>query len=257
MRSGATIDACAAAAFGKYDQLIAILRADPAQANDCTTGSTPLGWAAYANDTRAGQILIDHGAIVHPRLPRPFAADRCVARDAGDSRGTRRAPGESTMPHLMLDEDFLSRLLPSARLSVSDVEVIGQLAFLAAEIDLDEDVDELHVLVALNRGLWRIVGRPPALITPISPVPIDREERARAINELVPRLTTVDARELAYVVAYLVIVIDLELAPVEGDLLGELEAALELEPGRAEQLALAGATMLTALDPAEPPTLGA
>lgn len=64
MRSGATIDACAAAAFGKHDLLTGILRADATQANDRTTHSTPLGWAAYANDTRAGQILIDHGAIV-------------------------------------------------------------------------------------------------------------------------------------------------------------------------------------------------
>jgi hypothetical protein len=62
--SGATVDVVAAAAFGKHDRLLEILRADPAAANDLSTGGTPLGWAAYANDTRAAQILIDHGAIV-------------------------------------------------------------------------------------------------------------------------------------------------------------------------------------------------
>lgn len=148
-----------------------------------------------------------------------------------------------------IDDDFLRRVLPSAtQLAVSDLEVIGQLAFLTAEIDLDEDRDERRMLAALNRNLWHLIGRPPEPIVPISPLPIDREERARWIRELVPQLTTDDARELAYVAAYLTVVIDLELAPIESELLDELERALGIEHARAEQLAGAAARMLTPLD---------
>jgi ankyrin repeat protein len=64
MQSGATVDVCAAVAYGKHDRLLEILRADPSQANDLTTGLSPLGWAGFANDTRAAQILVEHGAIV-------------------------------------------------------------------------------------------------------------------------------------------------------------------------------------------------
>lgn len=62
--SGATVDVCAAAAFGEHERLRAILRDDPAAANDLSTGLTPLGWAGYACDTEAAEILIAGGAIV-------------------------------------------------------------------------------------------------------------------------------------------------------------------------------------------------
>ena len=62
--AGATIDACVAAAYGYHDQLREILRADPAQANDMTTGLLPIGWAGFAQDAESARILIEHGAIV-------------------------------------------------------------------------------------------------------------------------------------------------------------------------------------------------
>jgi ankyrin repeat protein len=62
--AGAEVDACAAVGFGKLDRLREILRDDPAQANDLTTGLSPLGWAGFANDPVAAQILVDHGANV-------------------------------------------------------------------------------------------------------------------------------------------------------------------------------------------------
>lgn len=62
--AGATIDVCAAAAFGEHARLAQILAADPAQANDLSTHLSPLGWSAYAGDVEAARILIAHGAIV-------------------------------------------------------------------------------------------------------------------------------------------------------------------------------------------------
>lgn len=64
IEAGATVDACVAAAYGHHDRLRAILRADPAQANDHTTGLTPLGWSGFAHDAESARILIEHGAIL-------------------------------------------------------------------------------------------------------------------------------------------------------------------------------------------------
>ncbi|HWM88096.1 MAG TPA: ankyrin repeat domain-containing protein [Kofleriaceae bacterium] len=62
--SGATVDVCAAAAYGEHARLEAILRADPDQANDLSTHISPLGWAGYAHDAESARILLAHGAIV-------------------------------------------------------------------------------------------------------------------------------------------------------------------------------------------------
>jgi ankyrin repeat protein len=62
--NGATLDACAAAAFGEHERLEAILRDDPAQANDRTTGLAPLGWSGYAQQATSADILIAHGAVI-------------------------------------------------------------------------------------------------------------------------------------------------------------------------------------------------
>lgn len=151
--------------------------------------------------------------------------------------------------HIHVDDDCLRRILPDATdIAVSDVEVIAQLAFLTAEIDLDEDVDEGRLLDVLNRNLWRIVDATPRPIIPISPLPIDREERTAWLRELVPQLTTRDARELAYVAAYLTVVIDLELAPVESELLSDLQRALRIDDQRTAELGEAASEVLTALD---------
>jgi hypothetical protein len=153
------------------------------------------------------------------------------------------------MPPIQLDDDCLRRVLPTATdLAASDVEVVGQIAFLTAEIDFNEDPEENWLLGALNRSLWRMIGEPAKPIAVVSPLPIDREERLKWIRELVPRLTTTHARELAYATAYLVVVIDLELAPVESALLLELQHALGINNDRAEEIAEVTSRMLTPLD---------
>jgi hypothetical protein len=63
MDAGAVPDICAAAAYGMHDQLEQILKNDPPQANDLTTGESPLGWAAYGHKPRSAEILFQHGAV--------------------------------------------------------------------------------------------------------------------------------------------------------------------------------------------------
>ena len=61
--AGAVPDVCAAAAYGMHDCLRQILRSDPAQANDLTTGESPLAWAIYGRQPVSATILFEHGAI--------------------------------------------------------------------------------------------------------------------------------------------------------------------------------------------------
>jgi ankyrin repeat protein len=61
IEAGAELDAAAAAVFGRLDRLEVLL---PAQANDMTTGLTPLGWAAYGQQIEAARMLVANGAKV-------------------------------------------------------------------------------------------------------------------------------------------------------------------------------------------------
>jgi cytohesin len=80
-------DVCAAAAYGLHDQLEQILQNEPAQANDLTTGNSPLGWAAYGHQPRSAEILFQHGAVAdrppydaHAWKPAAMVASIDVAR---------------------------------------------------------------------------------------------------------------------------------------------------------------------------------
>jgi ankyrin repeat protein len=65
--AGAAPDVCAAAAYGMHDRLRQILKGDSGQANDLTTGESPLGWAVYGRQPVSATILFEHGAIAnHP-----------------------------------------------------------------------------------------------------------------------------------------------------------------------------------------------
>ena len=61
--AGARPDVCAAAAYGMHDRLREILQSDPQQANDLTTGESPLGWSVYGAQTESARILFQHGAL--------------------------------------------------------------------------------------------------------------------------------------------------------------------------------------------------
>lgn len=82
--AGARPDVCAAAVYGMHDRLREILQNDPRQANDLTTGESPLGWSAYGAQTESALILFQHGALVD-RPPYEENALRPVAMVAGAS----------------------------------------------------------------------------------------------------------------------------------------------------------------------------
>ena len=111
-----------------------------------------------------------------------------------------------------------------------------QVIQLAAEVDLDEDPAELTLLRSLTERLCTATGIALDRFPLLSPIPTDDEERAAQLAVLVPRLPTTGTRDLAFALAYLMIVADLELAPVEDALLHQLRRALTIPPERASRL---------------------
>lgn len=150
---------------------------------------------------------------------------------------------------IALDHRTFGRLLgivmPDTIPNPAEARVIVQIAQLAAGIDLDEDGDERGLLSVLTRQLCAIVGIPISSVRVLSPLPIDAEERHAQIASLASQLATTGARELAYLVAYLLIVSDLELAPVETELLEGLQRALWIEGPRAAELAAEVSELVT------------
>jgi ankyrin repeat protein len=89
--AGAQPDVCAAAVYGMHDRLREILQNDPRQANDLTTGESPLGWSVYGRQTESALILFQYGALAD-RPPYDESAWRPAAMVAG-----------AAVAHILLD----------------------------------------------------------------------------------------------------------------------------------------------------------
>lgn len=142
-------------------------------------------------------------------------------------------------------QQILDVTLGTQPLGAAEVQTVLQLARLAAEIDLDDDPAEQVLLRSLTVRLCTATHVALEGLPRPFAVPTDDEERAMQIAALVRRLPTTGARDLAYTLAYLLIVSDLELAPVEDRLLEQLQRALTIPPGRASLLIDAVARIVT------------
>jgi hypothetical protein len=118
----------------------------------------------------------------------------------------------------------------------SEIPAVIEAAQLAASIDLDDGDEEQTLLRVLIARLCAIAGVDATTIRPLSPVPTDPEERTARLAALRERLSSPGARELAYVLAYLLVVVDHELAPVEMDLLDAMQRELGIPKDRAAEL---------------------
>lgn len=141
-----------------------------------------------------------------------------------------------------LDDKTFRRLtdavMPGERLARPEAITIALIAQLAAGIDLDDDAAESGLLGAVIRHLCAFAVIPRSSVPVLSPRPLPEDPEARSawVNWLAGQLVTTRARELALVLAHLLIVSDLELAPVESALLEELQRALRVDADRAREL---------------------
>lgn len=141
------------------------------------------------------------------------------------------------------------QLLPvHSTLSPTEAIAVVQIAELAVGIDLAQPPEEYAVLQQVKRHVCAIGGIAPADVPVVSPLPTDGEERRAWCWRLAGQLVTSGGRELAYVLAYLVIVGDLELAPIESTLIRELQHALDITDDRAGFLVERAAELVTAYD---------
>lgn len=148
-------------------------------------------------------------------------------------------------------------VMPGERLAPSEARTIAQLAQLAAGIDLEDDAAERGLLGELTHHLCALAGIPSSSVPVLSPLPIDAEERRARIASLASQLAAPRARELAFVAAYLLIASDLELAPVESELLDGLRRAFELDAARADELLAEASALVTPGARDQPPDAAA
>jgi hypothetical protein len=143
-------------------------------------------------------------------------------------------------------ETIADKLLrPRSTLTADEATTIGQLAELTAGVDLAETSEERVLLDELIRHIDALADHAPGTPPPVSPLPLDAEERAAWIHALAVELETPGTRELAYSIAYVVAVTDHELAPVEAELLEELRLALDIDEARAADLVATVSELIT------------
>ncbi len=149
-------------------------------------------------------------------------------------------------------QEILDITVGHERLEPQELRAIVYLVQLAAAIDLDDDPAEQPLVQALTSRLCALGGLATNAIPPLSPIPTDVEERTARLAMLARCLVSSAGRDLAFGLAYLVIVVDLELAPVEGDLLEQLQDQLAIPRARAGEVALAIARVVTPVEAAVP-----
>lgn len=136
-------------------------------------------------------------------------------------------------------------LPPRSTLSTGEATAVIQIAELAVGVDLEEDTEEHALLQQVKRHVCAIGGIVSDDVPEVSPLPLDGEERRAWCARLARPLVTNGGRELAYVLAYLCVVGDLELAPVEGSLIYDLQHALDISDARSDELVEMAAELAT------------
>jgi hypothetical protein len=145
----------------------------------------------------------------------------------------------------VIDDAAVTKLLANATLSAAEATAIVRIGELAAGVDLDEDDEEYAALDALEGKICALAGVDPDSVPAVSPLPLDDEERRAWCKKLCAPLASMRAKELAYEVAYLVIVSDLQLAREESQLLDDLAAELGLDSDRVGALDAAAGELVT------------
>jgi hypothetical protein len=149
---------------------------------------------------------------------------------------------------IAIDDAKLHDIIMSTRGCVptgAEIQAILEAAQVAAAVRPDDDGEENLLLRGVIAQLCASAEIDPRLIRPLSRVPSDAEERAAYLTGLRDRLMSAGARELAFVLSYLVVVADCELAPVEASLLDAMQRELAIPLDRAAALVASTAALVT------------
>jgi len=128
--------------------------------------------------------------------------------------------------------EVLTPLHP-AEVSPVDAEVIVELAQLTLDADGREDKDELQAFFALCKAVFAMAGIDNAP----TPTFVSGDEDAERMRALVDKLTTIEARELAFACAHLLSISDTDIAPEEDEFVADLRDAMSITEERADEIA--------------------
>jgi hypothetical protein len=115
--------------------------------------------------------------------------------------------------------------------------MVLQIAQLAAGSDDVEQPAEHAVLQAIAQRVYALVGLKPSEVCAIPRIP-DRDARLSWFRALAAELHTRAARELAFAMAFLVSISDLELHAIEHASLEEMQEAIGVDDRRAMDLVI-------------------
>lgn len=124
-----------------------------------------------------------------------------------------------------------------------EAELVVSICQLAVAAGSLEDADEAALFESIAAQVYahaKLVTTPPAF----SRVE-DDEQRNELIKNTAAQLAGTSSAWLAYALAYILAISDLELAPEEGELLDDLVDALGIDPDRADALIVAVTEILT------------
>jgi hypothetical protein len=128
------------------------------------------------------------------------------------------------------------------KLAVADAETVIALAQMAVDADGQEDAEEIKLFFAVGKAVNELAGLTD------TPTPTFADDDDDRIEKLASSLATKEGRELAYAVAHLLSVVDVEISPAEDDLLTTLRGALGLGDERADELAAQLSAAITPMD---------
>ncbi|HSK01580.1 MAG TPA: hypothetical protein VK932_10085 [Kofleriaceae bacterium] len=154
---------------------------------------------------------------------------------------------------IAVDQTRLRRIVEALRvgetLDRAGALTILEIAQLAAGVGPEDDPAEHATLQAIAQHVGSLVGTKPGELLAIPQLP-DEDARAGHLALLASQLHTRAARELAYAIAFLVSVADLQLTPAETAALEEFQRALGIDDRRATDLVVLVSEIVAAGDSA-------
>jgi len=122
-------------------------------------------------------------------------------------------------------------------LTPAAADAIIAIAWIAIDADMTEDEAELASIDGITAAVRERAGIPAGTpLHPVAEIPTDDEEIVNRIAQLKPSLTDTPSRELAYTIAHVLTIVDLQIQPSEDSFLVILGEELGIAEERAKDL---------------------
>ena len=136
---------------------------------------------------------------------------------------------------MIVGQGALAELLTSihpTRLSPIDAETIIELTQLTVDADGREDADEIKMFFSLAKVVFGLAGMADAS----APTFVSDDEDSARMQALSGKLSTPEAKQLAFACAHLLSISDVDIAPEEDAFVADLRDALGLGEDEADAL---------------------